>query len=271
MPKEPPTFRLVENYFLRNAGTLEDCARNIGRPLEDVKRVFPEREQWRSNFHLIVNSVERDFRGNFRYTDQIHFIAKQIWAGKWGRHYRFVEMCGQEALEQVQAEADEYEPEADEYEPPPPESKPGDREDFRRRIKLIDEPDGMTFTREEDLQRHLRKNIGDLEPGLEITDGGAEKKTGMGDIDITAKDGTKATVVIELKRGQAPRLAVAQIKDLMAAPGLGECVRGILVAADFDDAAIREARSINKLRPGSLKLNKYKARFRFEFEDVETG
>lgn len=69
----------------------------------------------------------------------------------------------------------------------------------------------LTFDIERDLQRVLRDNIEQLEPKLTIIDGGIEKTVPTGKIDITAVDGGGATVVIELKTGEADRSAIGQI------------------------------------------------------------
>ena len=46
----------------------------------------------------------------------------------------------------------------------------------------------ITFSLERDLQAALRKNIETLEQGLKIIDGGKERNTAAGRIDITAQD-----------------------------------------------------------------------------------
>lgn len=68
-----------------------------------------------------------------------------------------------------------------------------------------------TFSIERDLQLALRINIEQLEDGLEIIDGGKERITDAGRIDITAKDHDGAIVVIELKAGIAAPEALTQI------------------------------------------------------------
>jgi hypothetical protein len=100
---------------------------------------------------------------------------------------------------------------------------------------LVDEAVETTFSLERDLQNALRANIDQLESGLTIMDGGNERKVASGFIDITARDQTGATVVIELKKaGVSDRDAVGQILgymgDLMEST---RSVRGILVAGEF--------------------------------------
>lgn len=67
------------------------------------------------------------------------------------------------------------------------------------------------FGLERDLQNALRRHIGDLEPGLSITDAGNERRVPSGFIYIAAQDRDGATVAIELKAGTADRDAVGQI------------------------------------------------------------
>src|SRR5271170_3862558 len=71
----------------------------------------------------------------------------------------------------------------------------------------IPQPIGL----ERDLQTSLRARIEQLEPGLTIIDGGAERSVESGFIDITARDGSGAIVVIELKAGKARRESVSQV------------------------------------------------------------
>ena len=113
---------------------------------------------------------------------------------------------------------------------------------------------------ERDLQAALRDCIVQLEPGLEITDGGAERSVASGFIDITAKAPDGTVVVIELKAGTAHREAIGQVLSYMGdvddeEPGR---VRGILVAGDFDD----KARAAAKVVP-TLSLRRYRVTFEF--------
>jgi len=119
-----------------------------------------------------------------------------------------------------------------------------------------------TFSMERDLQTALRASISQLEPGLTVIDGGAERTVPSGRIDILARDAAGAFVVIELKAVKAQRDAVAQVLAYMGdlhdeAQGR---IRGILVAPDFDAKATAAARVV----PG-LKLIRYS--FSFTFAD----
>lgn len=113
---------------------------------------------------------------------------------------------------------------------------------------------------ERDLQRTLRRNIDELEPGLMVIDEGAERPVASGYIDITARDNTGKTVVIELKTGTADRSSIGQILSYMGDVAEEEAgsVRGILVAHDFDAKARAAARMVS-----NLQLRVYAIRFSF--------
>jgi hypothetical protein len=131
----------------------------------------------------------------------------------------------------------------------------------------VEEAIEMTFGIERDLQLALRINIEQLESGLKITDGGKEQQvdSGRGRIDITAEDKNGATVVVELKRGEAGRRAIGQILAYMGnLTAEKKSVRGILVAKDFSPEAVAAARVVP-----SLKLRKYG--FKFTFEAVDSN
>jgi hypothetical protein len=119
-----------------------------------------------------------------------------------------------------------------------------------------------TFTMEKDLQAALRASIAQLEPGLTVIDGGAEKVVSSGRVDILARDAAGILVVIELKAVKAPRDAVAQVLAYMGdlhTEAQGR-VRGILIAPDFDQKAVAAARVVP-----TLKLIRYG--FSFTFHD----
>ena len=120
---------------------------------------------------------------------------------------------------------------------------------------------GQRIGLERDMQAALRVEIDQLESGLTITDDGAERSVDSGFIDITARDASGATVVIELKAGPAGQRAVAQILSYMgdvAAEEENGKVRGILVASSFDAKAKAAARMVP-----SLMLRRYSVRFLF--------
>jgi hypothetical protein len=124
----------------------------------------------------------------------------------------------------------------------------------------------ITFGLERDLQRALRSNIGQLETGLEIIDGGSERPTDAGRIDITARDAHGRTVIVELKAGTAMPDALTQVLDYVATVSTedGKRARGILLAGEFHPRVVRAASVVNE-----VLLLKY--RFSFAFERVERG
>jgi hypothetical protein len=124
---------------------------------------------------------------------------------------------------------------------------------------------GQRIGLERDMQAALRLRIDQLEPGLKITDEGAERSVESGFIDITASDASEGVVVIELKTGVAGQRAIAQILSYMgdvAGEHDGAKVRGILVAAEFDARAKAAARMVP-----NLSLRKYSVHFRFSDEN----
>jgi len=127
----------------------------------------------------------------------------------------------------------------------------------------LEEAAGRTFKLEQDLQDALRENIGQLEDGLTVVDGGKEYMVEAGFIDILARDKAGRWVVIELKAGDAKADSVAQILSYMscvAEEKKGE-TRGILIASDFVPRVRWAVRSVP-----TLALQKY--RFSFAFEKV---
>ena len=124
----------------------------------------------------------------------------------------------------------------------------------------------ITFGLERDMQSALRQNIEQLESGLKIIDGGKERITEVGRIDITASDAKDNIIVIELKAGIASPSVIAQILAYMSAVADTDekNVRGILVAKGFHKQVIFAAKSIP-----NLELKEYS--FQFNFESVNTG
>lgn len=123
----------------------------------------------------------------------------------------------------------------------------------------------QTFSLEKDLQQALRANITQLEPGLEIADGGGEKHVPSGFIDILARDASGALVVIELKAVKARRDVVGQILAYMGdiqSEHPGTPVRGLLIAPAFED----RVRAALRVVP-TLGMKQYS--FQFSFEDIQ--
>ena len=119
----------------------------------------------------------------------------------------------------------------------------------------------LKFGLEKDMQDALRKDISQLEPNLTIIDGGAERITEAGRIDIIAKDEKNNIVALELKAGTAQPAIVAQIMAYIGAVQSEESnpVRGIIVAGDFNHRVILAARAIP-----NLELRQYSYQFSFK-------
>ena len=127
-----------------------------------------------------------------------------------------------------------------------------------------DDVNEITFGLERDLQIALRANIEQLETGLKIIDGGVERITQAGRIDITAIDIEENTVIIELKAGRTSPDVIAQVLGYMGAIGIEnkKPIRGIIVAGDFSDRVILAAEAVP-----NLDLIKYS----FQFSFVQIG
>ena len=112
-----------------------------------------------------------------------------------------------------------------------------------------DESFEVTFGLEKDLQAALRGNIEQLEQGLVIVDGGAERTTKAGRLDILAQDDDGSLVVIELKAGRATSGSIEQVLSYMSAVEEedGKSVRGLMVAGAFSDRIILAARAVPNL------------------------
>jgi RecB family endonuclease NucS len=98
---------------------------------------------------------------------------------------------------------------------------------------------------EADMRAALAKNPGVIEAGLTLLD--EELPTGVGGIDLYARDEQGRLVVVELKRGRATQEAVHQLRryvDAVAgvAPGV---VRGILAAPSITQPALAQLRKLN--------------------------
>jgi len=136
-----------------------------------------------------------------------------------------------------------------EVEPQSPVASGGDDEGRQRNVI------------ERDMQAAVRADISQLEPGLEIIDGGVERSVESGSIPITARDRNGAIVVIDLRAGGAGRRGVAQVLSFMgdiAAEETEANVRGMLVASFFE----KSARAAARMAPG-LSLITYKLAFSF--------
>jgi hypothetical protein len=127
-----------------------------------------------------------------------------------------------------------------------------------------DEMVELTFGLERDLQSALRQNIEQLETGLRIVDGGRERTTPAGRIDIMAEDASGNLVVVELKAGIAGPRVIAQALAYMTSVAEDESrpVRGKIVAGDFAERVVLAARAVPNLAL-------YRYTFQFTFEGVD--
>ena len=107
----------------------------------------------------------------------------------------------------------------------------------------------LRFGLERDMQRALRANIEQLEPGLKIVDGGIERTVEAGRIDITAEDLDGRLVIIELKAGTAEISSIGQLLSYMGSVNSvsNRPVRGILVANDFHPRLVMAAKAVPNL------------------------
>ena len=120
----------------------------------------------------------------------------------------------------------------------------------------------ITFGLEKDMQQALRQNIAQLEPGLQVIDGGSERSVEAGFIDILARDANGHIVVIELKAVESKPEAVAQVLGYMGAIAEEEkqsTVRGYLIAADHPKRVRWAAKAVP-----NLELRTYTISFGFE-------
>ena len=124
-----------------------------------------------------------------------------------------------------------------------------------------DDDGGQTARIEKDLQNALRRNIEQLESGLVIIDGGKERHTDAGYLDITARDRDDTVVVIELKAGLAKPAALTQVLAYMATVAVEEKkpVRGLLVAGGFHDKVSFAVKAVP-----NVQLRQYRYKFTFE-------
>jgi hypothetical protein len=113
-----------------------------------------------------------------------------------------------------------------------PGEEPGSEDDAEEILET-----DANFRVEREMQAQVRLQIGQIEPGLTVADGGAETTVATGRIDIVARDQNGRLVAIELKAGKCPTGALEQV--LAYAHSLseerGEAVRAMLIAGSFND------------------------------------
>jgi RecB family endonuclease NucS len=91
---------------------------------------------------------------------------------------------------------------------------------------------------EAEMQQALARNPGIIEPGLTLLD--RELPTGVGGIDLYARDAEGRFVVVELKRSKATQEAVHQLSRYVTtvSESVGQQVRGILAAPSISGPAL---------------------------------
>jgi len=142
-----------------------------------------------------------------------------------------------------------------------------DRDEDGEISEDLEEALDVTFRLEEDLERFLVMDLGQLESGLKLFSQdnrhGQQFEAGpAGRLDVLAVDKNNDLVVIELKAGEADRNACGQIQAYMGWVSdniaNGRAVRGVLVAGAFTERLKLAA----KIVPG-LSLKKYSVAFKF--------
>lgn len=183
----------------------------------------------------LPNPSRIQFQGNIRNNLASYKNAAQRYARFWR------EVSGRGEIEH-----------ADSSRPPPVE--PAHEEEHQ--------PEKQRLALERDLQRWLRREIGSLDPELEIIDDGAEWAVNSGFIDILCRDRSGALVVIELKAGKTDSRVVGQVLGYMGdlvEEDPSQSVFGIIVAHEFDGRTRSAAKAISNLR-----LITYSISFEFE-------
>jgi len=132
---------------------------------------------------------------------------------------------------------------------------------------------GVSLSLERDLERSLLGDLEQLEEGLSLYNEqgviGHQLETGdVGRLDILATGSDGASVVIELKSGEADERALAQVLRYMGWVARRHArntpVRGILVANSFHSHLIFAAGATRNIR-----LVRYQTLFRFEDVPIE--
>ena len=97
---------------------------------------------------------------------------------------------------------------------------------------------------ESEMQKALARDPEVIEPGLTLLD--LEVPTGVGGIDLYARDRDGRLVVVELKRGKATQEAVHQLSRYVTTVSgqVGTQVRGILAAPSISAPALKQLESL---------------------------
>ena len=97
---------------------------------------------------------------------------------------------------------------------------------------------------EAEMQKALARDPSVIEPGLSLVD--LEVPTGVGGIDLYARDSEGRLVVVELKRGKATQEAVHQLSRYVqtVTEQVGSPVRGILAAPAISKPALKQLEAL---------------------------
>jgi Holliday junction resolvase-like predicted endonuclease len=124
----------------------------------------------------------------------------------------------------------------------------------------------VSISLERDIEDQLVHRLDSLEKGLTFVE--RQAKCDVGRIDIVGRGADGATVVVELKVGEAKDSAIGQIARYMGwhqqHQGAGT-VRGILVASDFPEGVQHAALAIP-----NLALRRYRIQLTFEDASLST-
>ena len=118
----------------------------------------------------------------------------------------------------------------------------------------------VSISLERDIEDQLVHRLDALEEGLTFVE--RQAKCDVGRVDIVGRGADGATVVVELKVGEAKDSAIGQIARYMGwhrQHQAAETVRGILVASDFPEGVQHAALAIP-----NLALRRYRIQLAFE-------
>jgi hypothetical protein len=125
----------------------------------------------------------------------------------------------------------------------------GESEDDAEVVEELGEAlhEAANFKVEREMQAQVRLQIGQIEEGLKVADGGSETPVATGRIDIVARDANGMLVAIELKAGKCPAGALEQVLAYSHSLSLerNEPVRAMLIAGSFSDRIRAAAKRAN--------------------------
>ena len=131
--------------------------------------------------------------------------------------------------------------------------------DGHHREEMIEQAVEASISLERDIEDQLVHQLDALEEGLTFV--GRQVKCDVGRVDIVGRGADGATVVVELKVGEAKDSAIGQIARYIGwqqHQGAGT-VRGILVASDFPEGVQHAALAIP-----NLALRRYRIQLTFD-------